>query len=228
VLAYTLNDTTADTAVYDIDLFTNSAATIAALQAKRRRVICYFSAGSYESFRPDSGQFHPSDYGKPLVGWRGENWLDTTSSNVHQIMLTRLDLALSKGCDGVDPDNVDGYDNDTGFNLSKADAVNYMTFLAEAANSRKLSIGLKNAGGIVPLVLDKMQFAVNEQCVQYAECKLFRPFVDAGKPVFHIEYPSGAPNVGAATKTGLCSDISRKGFSTILKEMELYNWLQAC
>jgi len=228
VLEYALNDTTADVAVYDIDLFENPASTISALHAQNRSVICYFSAGSYENFRPDSDQFKPSDYAKELDGWPGEYWLNTNSSNVRRIMSARLALAASKGCDGVDPDNVDGYDNDTGLDLTTSDAVDYLTFLAIGAHSLNLSLGLKNAGEIVNQTIDMMQWEVNEQCVQYDECDLFQPFIAAGKPVFHIEYPSSAPDVSVATKDSVCNNTSAEGFSTVLKDMDLDNWVYEC
>src|SRR4029079_13653563 len=47
-------DTSVAASVYDIDLFDTSASTIAVLRAAGRRVICYFSAGSYEDWRPDA------------------------------------------------------------------------------------------------------------------------------------------------------------------------------
>jgi endo-alpha-1,4-polygalactosaminidase (GH114 family) len=228
VLEYSLNDTTPDVAVYDIDLFDNPTSTISALHAQNRSVICYFSAGSYENFRPDSDQFKRSDYAKELDGWPGEYWLNTNSSNVRRIMSNRLALAASKGCDGVDPDNVDGYDNDTGLDLTTSDAIDYLTFLAIGAHSLNMSLGLKNAGEIVNQTIDMMQWEVNEQCVQYDECDLFQPFIAAGKPVFHIEYPSSAPDVSVATKNSICDDSSAQGFSTVLKDMDLDNWVEEC
>jgi hypothetical protein len=60
-------------------------------------------------------------------------------------MLSGLDLAASKGCDGVDPDNVDGYDNDTGLGLTTNDGVSYLEFLSDAAHSRGMAIRLKKA-----------------------------------------------------------------------------------
>lgn len=143
-------------------------------------------------------------------------------------MLSRLDLAATKGCDGVDPDNVDGYDNENGLGLTQADAVDYVNFLADAAHARKLSVGLKNTGEIIPQVLGKMQWAVNEQCVQYGECDTWRPFVEAGKPVFHIEYPDGAPNVAAQKVDSICGKADAKGFETVLKDMDLDDWVEAC
>lgn len=95
--------------VYDIDLFTNSNSTINTLHNLGKRVICYFSAGSYEPGRPDSSEFQPTDLGKDLNGWPGEKWLNISSANVRRIMAARIELASQKKCDAVDPDNVDGY-----------------------------------------------------------------------------------------------------------------------
>jgi len=52
--------------VYDIDLFEVSEAQIQQLQDDGRKVICHFSAGSYEDFRVDAGEFDPADYGNTL------------------------------------------------------------------------------------------------------------------------------------------------------------------
>jgi hypothetical protein len=91
-----------------------------------------------------------------------------------------------------------------------------------------LSIGLKNAGAIVSQVVGKLQWEVNEQCVQYDECAQFQPFIDDEKPVFGIEYPSSAPSVSSKTKTEICLNKDSQGFSTILKEMDLGEWVDAC
>jgi hypothetical protein len=98
----------ADASVWDIDLFTTPAETIAALKAHGKKVVCYFSAGSYEDGRPDSGDFVAADKGTAMDGWP-EWWLDTESANVRKIMKARIETAAAKGCDAVDPDNMDGY-----------------------------------------------------------------------------------------------------------------------
>ena len=228
-LAHPLTNTTFNASVYDIDMFENNSTTIDGLHKQGRKVICYFSAGSFENWRSDVTSFNnKTDLGKPLDGWPGEWWLNTNSSNVRSIMLSRLDLAVTKGCDGVDPDNVDGYDNDNGLSLTQADAIDYVKFLADAAHARYLSLGLKNAGEIIPQVLGMMQWAVNEQCGQYGECDTWQPFVEAGKPVFNIEYPDGAPNVAAQKVNSICGNSDAKGFETVLKEMDLNDWVEAC
>ena len=45
-------------------------------------------------------------------------------------MSSRLDLAVSKGCDGIDADNVESYLAHTGFSLTYEDQIDYNTFLA--------------------------------------------------------------------------------------------------
>ncbi len=58
-------------------------------------------------------------------------------------MLRRLDLAVTKGCDGVEPDNMDGYANDSGFPLTAEDQLTFNRFIANEAHRRGLAVGLK-------------------------------------------------------------------------------------
>lgn len=101
--------------IYDIDLFDNPESTIKALHEEGKKVICYFSAGSYEDWRDDAKDFDKDDLGKPLDGWKGERWLRLGSDNVRDIMKDRIKYAADKGCDAIDPDNVDGYVSSSSF-----------------------------------------------------------------------------------------------------------------
>jgi endo-alpha-1,4-polygalactosaminidase (GH114 family) len=100
--------------------------------------------------------------------------------------------------------------------------------LAEAAHARNPSIGLENSRDIVPSILDEVQWQFNEQCVVYREFSTFRTFIAAGKPVFHIEYPSSAPTINATTKAQYCNNSRETGSSTILKKVSLDGWIDAC
>lgn len=77
-----------------------------------------------------------------MEDWEGESWLNTKSANVRSIMKSRIALAKSKGCDAIDPDNVDAYNNENGLGLTKADAIDYLTFLATEAHSAGMAIGV--------------------------------------------------------------------------------------
>lgn len=95
--------------VFDLDLFETPIETIQTLHRLGKKVIAYFSAGSWEPGRPDSNEFAKKDLGKKMEGWEKEKWVDVRSERVRHIMAARLRLAAEKGFDGVDPDNVDGY-----------------------------------------------------------------------------------------------------------------------
>ena len=206
--------------VYDIDLFDTSADTIEQLQNEGHYVICYFSAGSSEDWRDDFSRFDPEDLGKNLDGWEGENWLDIRSPNVLDIMEDRLDLAAQKGCDGVEPDNMDGFTNDTGFNLLPVDQLYYNRTLANAAHERDLTVGLKNDGDQAEELVDYFDFSLNEECHAYDECGQLQPFIDAGKPVFNAEYTDNeveAQNLAAT----LCPQANSENIRTLILPWDL-------
>ncbi len=190
--------------MFDIDLFDTPVETIERLQARGVRVICYFSAGSYEGWRPDAEQFPASVLGSEVDGWAGERWLDIRSEKVEELMLSRFDLAYSKGCDAVETDLMDAYQNSPGFPLTAQDQLRYNRFLAKAAHARGLSIGLKNDVEQVAELVSDFQFAVNEECFQYHECEALTPFIDQGKAVFSAEYESVLVNDEDA-RNALCS-----------------------
>ena len=201
-------DTTVTAAVFDIDLVDAPQSVIDKLHARGTKVICYFSAGTYEDWRPDAASFPAAVLGNAVDGWAGENWLDTRSATVRAIMTARLELAVQKHCDGVEPDNVDGYTNNPGFPLTAATQLDYNRFLATAAHDRGLSVGLKNDVDQATTLEPSFDWALNEECSKYRECGTEKAFVTAGKAVFHAEYTRTCPAAVA-------------GFSTILKRLSL-------
>jgi hypothetical protein len=218
-------DTSFDVAMYDVDLFNTLATTIEAMHTDGRIVICYFSAGTYENWRPDADDFPPEALGKPLPDWPGERWVDIRRDDVRAVMQARLDRAVNKSCDGVEPDNVDGYANDNGLGLTAADQLDYNRFLADEAHARGLSVGLKNDLDQAGALLARFDWALNEECVTYDECDRLMPFIAAGKAVFHVEYvddwadaPAKADEVCAAAPA----------FDTLIKLWDLTAERLAC
>lgn len=98
-----------DVEIYDLDLFDNDISAFQALQDAGKKVICYFSAGSWEDWRDDKDDWDTDDLGSELDGWEGERWVNLSADSVRNVMRTRIRTAWRKGCDGIDPDNVDGY-----------------------------------------------------------------------------------------------------------------------
>jgi len=205
-------DTSFNVQMYDIDLFDNTAATIQTLHDQGKVVICYFST-QYESWRPDAATFTPAVIGKQLDGWAGENYVDIRSDVVRKVMSTRLDLAVSKGCDGVEPDNVDGYEAKTGFPLTAADQISFNTFIATQAHARGISVGLKNDIDQATALEPTFDWALNEQCNEYKECSSLDVFIKKGKAVFNCEYSGSAATV--------CPKMVTSKFSTIFKSLDL-------
>ncbi|KAG5417928.1 hypothetical protein I9W82_004256 [Candida metapsilosis] len=239
------SDSNKDTQIYDIDLFDTPKSLISHIHSKNKSVICYFSAGTFETWRPDADNFTQSELGHPLHSWEGERWLNITSPNVVEIMEERIALAKSKGCDAVDPDNIDAYayaQKKTGFKITKTDSVNYVKHLAKVAHKHDLAIGLKNGGDIVKKVVSNVDFAVVEQCGPNKECKLYQAFIKAKKPVFHIEYPPKSKSKSKSKRKSdggdvhwpskvykkYCTFKNTKGFSTILKQLSLNEWVYHC
>ncbi|MFA7686082.1 MAG: endo alpha-1,4 polygalactosaminidase, partial [Candidatus Gracilibacteria bacterium] len=175
--------------MYDIDLEETPQKTIDKLHSQNKKVICYFSAGSYEEFRNDAEDFPEEVLGNPLEGWEDEKWLDVSKIDLlAPIMEKRLDLAVEKKCDGVEPDNMDGNNNDSGFDISYKDQIAYSKWIANEAHKRNLSVGLKNGLEQINDVVTYFDFAINEQCFEYEECDNLNPFIKANKAVFGVEY----------------------------------------
>ncbi|KAJ4012634.1 hypothetical protein NW752_008347 [Fusarium irregulare] len=218
--------------VYDLDLFENEKSTFSAMQKAGKRVICYFSAGSWENWRDDKDEFPKKDLGKTMDGWPDEKWVNISSPAVRAIMTKRIKVAADKGCDAIDPDNMDGYQNENGLGLTEADTISYVKFLSAEAAKYNMVMGMKNGGDVTEEVLPYVAFCINESCIEYSECDLYAPYIEAGKPVFNIEYPKGAPKVKSKDKKRICSTsgaaANSNGFSKIIKKMNLDKWTMYC
>lgn len=233
-LSKPLTNTSVDASVYEIDLFGNDAATIKTLHDLGRKVICYFSAGTYDVTLPDHAAFHAADVRDSVpesLSSDNERWLDTRSASVRAAMLARMDLAVKNGCDGVDPGFTDSYTSTTGFELTRKTALSYLQFLHSGAEARRLGIGLRNTEALVEEAVGMMGWSVNEGCEGKWNCGLYWPFVSAGKAVLHVVVVSvnTDSDVTEEGKTDFwCTGANTGGFSTILKREDLGSWMQKC
>jgi hypothetical protein len=210
--------------VYDLDLFETDASTVSALHVQGQKVICYLSAGSWEDWRPDAQAFPEEIIGEKYQGWPGERWLDIRRLDVlGKILRQRLDLCRAKGFDGIEPDNIDAYANETGFPLTASDQLTFDRWLAAEAHARGLSIGLKNDPEHAAELVSDFDWALTEDCFDQGWCEAMRPFLEAGKAVFAAEYTDTGIDFGAA-----CAELAPAGFSLILKDRELGAWREGC
>jgi hypothetical protein len=210
-----------DVDIYNIDLFDSSIDLIKTLHNRGKKVICYISAGTYESWREDSNEFDPKVIGKKMDGW-DEQWLNIKAANVKSIMKKRIALARYKKCDAVEVDNVDAFEHDNSFNLSYNDQINYNIFLANTAHKLGLSIGLKNDLSQLKELEPYFDFLINEECHEQKECHKLKSFSQAGKAILNAEYHNRHH-----IKT-ICQEAYKLKISTIFANIALNKRTKAC
>jgi hypothetical protein len=205
--------------VMEVDGFDTPASVVAALHALHKKAVCYIDAGTWENWRPDAKRFAKSVLGKPDAGWAGERWLDIRRVGILlPIMKARFAMCVKKGFDAVDPDNVNGVENATGFPLTVAEQLTYDRDIAGLAHADGLSVALKSYADEAATLEPSFDFVVNEQCAQYKECGSFASFIKNSKAVYDIEY---------TRSLGFCSKLPA-GILGIAKHLSLNAWIRWC
>jgi hypothetical protein len=208
---------------YDIDWEENSALTVAKIHESGAKAIAYISAGSWENWRSDKRTFPDFVIGKAYRGWPGERWLDVRCTSVLlPIMEQRMRVAKKKGFDGVQFDNLGGYQARTGYPLTKEDCTYYGALLANSAHETGLSAAWENAVEIREPLLPYYDWFLMEECRQYDECGCAATFIDAGKFVGGVEY------TGETSSMSFCRVYARNNVSGMLKHKNLGSWRNAC
>jgi len=220
-------NTSVDVEIYDLDLFDTDPALVESLHAAGKKVVCYISVGSWEDWRPDAGNFPPEVIGDDYEGWDGEKWLDIRQIELlAPIMRARLDLCAAKGFDGVEPDNMNLHWNETGFPIVYADQLAYNLWLTEEARARGLAIGMKNNEDQTRDLLPYFDWVIAESCFTEEFCQELIPFIEAGKPVFAIEYTN---TIGYEDfQSNICPPAADLQIHAILKNRNLDAYIESC
>jgi hypothetical protein len=205
--------------VYAVDSAA-SQASLNAAKARGARLMCYISAGSAENWRDDFNQFPDAVVGNEYYGWPGEWWLDIRQIELlAPIMRARMDVCRDKGFDVLDADNINGYENDTGFTISSADAVAYVRWLAAEAHSRGMAFSLKNGEALLDEVALDVDMMQSESCYRYGNCKWVAKMTALNKPVFSVEYEDLIDE--GAFRSRACETARQYQFSMIYRDTEL-------
>jgi hypothetical protein len=214
-------DSSIEADAYEFDMFDTDASVIEDLHGDGHHVVCYISAGTWENWRPDKNDFPDRVLGRKVDGWPGERWLDIRRVDpLRSIMSKRLDRCAEKGFDAVDFDNINGYENRTGFPLRRSQQLTFDRMLADIAHEHGLAIGLKNVPQLVKELEPVYDFVVNESCYDYNECDPYSRFIDNDKPVFVLEYD--------LDRAEFCDKAEAAGFSAQKKRLSLKAWRRAC
>lgn len=196
-----------------VDLFDEANETIQEYRNMGKIVACYFSGGTLEDWRPDvlaNLSAWTAVVAGSMADWEDEAWLDITKlDELKELMTPRFELAVSKGCQAIEVDNVDCYDNEdcySGTSLANSNLrtrrtaqIAYNEWQTNISHTLGLSIGLKNALDLISYIGSEYDFAINEQCAEYDECDTLSDFINDGKAVLNVEY-----NTESATTQ--CSD----------------------
>jgi hypothetical protein len=257
-------------ALYDIDI-NATAAVIASIKSQGVKVLCYFEAGTYVSTRSyvsryDTGNCTAAQLGKQRCGdvglpyeapYTNELWVNPASPTLRAVMSSILDEAAAKGCDGVEPDNVNGEEWDSGYitgwetcpagthwcDPDRSGMCNnptvenctldydlwhdFNSFLATQAHERNLTIVLKNNLYLARVLVDSHDLVLSEQCIQYNECDYYKPFIARGKPVLLTEYQTSLPVTCSVAATYNYSAITKTTSLTKLPYGACWNGLPA-
>lgn len=206
----------------DPDLVT--ASDVAALKAQGTYMVCYVSVGTREDWRSDAGAFPDAVLGAPYIEWEGETFLDIRRLDVLlPIMQNRFQNCADLGFDAIEPDNMDIYSADTGFDLTREDALNYINALTDMAHDMELGIGQKNAPELTTDLVEKLDFLLLEECAELGFCADAAPYVAAGKPALNTEYA-----IAPEDRAEVCALSARIGILTIFKDYDLGTSGSAC
>jgi endo-alpha-1,4-polygalactosaminidase (GH114 family) len=201
-----------------------NVAAVEALHARGGYAVCYLDAGSIETFRPDYERLRRwhRRHGRSLLGksfsarFPDEYWANIGGRRQRAFLLRIMERRTAKcaraGFDAVEFDVVNAWSEGTkvtGWRISYRDQLAYNRALARIAHGHDLAVGLKNDGEQIKDLLRHFDFAINEECFAYRECDSLSAFVEAGKPVYTVEYELSPKK--------FCATAMRLGFNSIKK-----------
>eukprot|EP00121_Abeoforma_whisleri_P000589 Awhi_evm1s515 len=165
-------DSIKDKKVVIVDMFDATDAEISNYKTEHNLiVICYVSVGTVESWRSDYKDNKSAwDAVKAKNhGWAGETWIDIVNKlpEIKNLMRKRFKLAKEKGCDAIEPDNVDCYQqnkgkhciNGVGESEVRNKQISYDKWMANTVHDLGMGIGLKNSLDLIPDLLSYYDFA---------------------------------------------------------------------
>jgi uncharacterized protein (TIGR01370 family) len=213
--------------IIDIDAFSASKELIDAFHKRGIKVIAYISVGTIEKYRDDS-YLLPSDIiGNIYPAWPDERFLNIREINkIRPFITSRFDMIKAKGFDGIEPDNLDGYNEDNGFSLTLEDTKIFCEWIISEAHNRGLSIGQKNTEELVPLMYNKFDWALTEDIFDANIENNYRLYISAGKPVFSAEY-TDAMSVNDFNSM-VCNKAKQLKYFAFLKHRDLTQWKYEC
>jgi hypothetical protein len=201
--------------------FTEPAA-LETVRARGGHYVCYLSAGSFEPWREDAGEFPARVLGLALPDYQREQWLDIRDQTVRELMLRRVEALALKGCEGVLPSSLAVHAADTGFDLTLADALDYAAWLASRIHLAGMSAGLGAPAELTTVLAGDFDWGLAVDCLDPSGCAAFQPLTALGKPVLHVEFGD------EASAPSLCQAARASGFDALIKRESFDAFRIAC
>ncbi len=213
--------------IIDIDAFSATKELVDAFHARGIKVIAYISVGTIENYRPDSALLPPEIIGNIYPAWPDERFLNIREiEKMKPFITSRFDMIKQKGFDGIEPDNMDGYGEINGFDLTLNDTKLFCEWIIEEAHNRGLSIGQKNTEELVPLLYRKFDWALTEDVFNSNTQNDYSLYISVNKPVFSAEYT----DVMSTTDFNMfvCPKAKQLKYFAFLKHRDLTQWKYEC
>ena len=214
-------DTSLDADVYVVDGENTSDGELDELKA-RGRVLCYFSAGSWEPWRQDAAAFPDSALGAPVEGYPEERWLDVRDGGVRENIEGRVERFFGKGCDGVAPGLLASHPADSGIPLTSSDQLDYAHFVAVAAHARGMAVAYSGADAWTQTLEPDFDLGLSVGCLSRGTCDAWLVIRQAGKAVFLVE----TGDEGDLDR--VCAEARALGFDAILTDQNLSGFRLVC
>lgn len=184
-----------DAALFVLDAHATGDAELATLKAGGSVVACYFSAGSFEPWRPDAADFAPEALGEPLDGYPDERWIDVTHEGAVELMHARVRAAADRGCDGVYPVVLVPEGEATGFSFGAEQLDDFARGLVQTAHAAGM-FALGSGAALAPAALPPFDGELVFGCIERGTCESWLPFSEQGA-VFLVEF--GSPDDAQAS-----------------------------
>ncbi len=231
-----------DPTVYDIDGIENPASTVTALHQRGAKVICYIEIGSAGNYYSAAQEGIPTSYYDQLkaagdiagkMSGFSEYYLNINAPSTVSIIEAMIrQQCAAKGFDAVEPDIDDSYTDKTGLPITEAQNEAYDKKLGAYAHSLGLAWGQKNGDNdtaFAKALEPTTDFLLTEECNFYHSCSIVTPpYVNAGKPVFNVEYTNDWGTNGTTDMQHFCPGDISHGIDGGLYSAALSGWRRPC
>ncbi len=163
-------------------------------------MIAYVPVGDWEDYRPDSDAFPEETLCGNIDGWP-ERYIDIRNPVAVELIKARIAVAAARGFDGIEGDVVDLHLVNTGCatRITEAQMTTFLRDLVDYTHSLGLAYFAKNAAETSAVWATFTDGVVVEEAYAYGEAAAYMPYVQAGKPVFAVEYGTKTPTDAQCT-----------------------------